>query len=106
MHTPGPWTLSDVVNPTPRMVTIPIAGGEVIWTVYGPTKDHRHDAVADLIGTEANARLIAAAPQLLAALHSAASCLIAIQAGVGPAPDAAATLRTVRAALAAARGEG
>ena len=60
-HTPGPWysNVNDLV------------GGWIVATVDLPASEvncEQDREVADLISNEANARLIAAAPELLAAL--------------------------------------
>jgi hypothetical protein len=71
------------------------------WEIAHVFNGDPHDGEA----AEANARLIAAAPALFEACHSAVSCFIAVQAGVGPTPDIKATLATLRAAIAAAKGK-
>ena len=66
-HTPGPWTTSrDAVS-----------AGHVQITVYAEETGMR---VATVFEREANARLIAAAPDLLVALIDCVSMLEAIQA--------------------------
>ena len=62
-HTPGPWSFTfESVDPEWAIVTIP--GGLIIANV---NSDHRQVA---------NARLIAAAPDMLAALKAARPALI------------------------------
>ena len=61
-HTPGPWTLGDEDNP---LVFSPAAGAyvaQVLAYTYGDIGTLR-------AGVDADARLIAAAPDLLAALR-------------------------------------
>lgn len=87
MHTPGPWNAA----PAPRL-------GFVAWT----------DALGDLPNTgeegDANARLIAAAPALLAALEDVLADLRHYVSTHGPGPDA--RLARAEAAIAQATGEG
>lgn len=66
-HTSGPWEI------------LPYSGGQapIVWTDHkdGWTWDIAHVAMEPGDGTqEANARLIAAAPDLLAALQAAVEC--------------------------------
>ena len=92
-HTPSPWRIGDEDH---------------IWRIYGPGDG---DVIGELeyIGgnAEANARLIAAAPTLLAALEA-----ISNEADEWDDHDgrlghvAYSTLVQARAAIAAARGEG
>ena len=56
-HTPGPWTTKPTASLGPQYAVYPEAGGPDIAIVY----DHGN--------TAANAHLIAAAPELLAALE-------------------------------------
>lgn len=85
-HTPGPWK----------------ATGKEVGTDYEAT----HGMVASIIGmpnrweTEANARLIAAAPDLYAAVEA----LLALHADDGTRDDVP-EWKAARAALAKARGE-
>ena len=66
-HTPGPWTLHPTtIHPAVRSVGTPDAGPRRICTV-GSMNGNPVD--------KANARLIAAAPELLEALKLAAHCL-------------------------------
>lgn len=69
-HTPGPWTCRKVDNP--QGVDAYRRAIQSAWYVCGP--EHDSDFVADVFvkhdeRAEANARLIAAAPDLLEALH-------------------------------------
>lgn len=67
-HTPGPWTYEagpigepDVEDPA-FLIVEPSDEAEVVGAIYAPIRNN---------ATEANARLIAAAPELLAALEDA-----------------------------------
>lgn len=55
-HTPGPWT------------AIQVEGGE--WTIWREGTNHFVTETTGTMATEANARLIAAAPDLLEALEA------------------------------------
>lgn len=59
-HTPGPWEADN-------------NEGYSIWRIVGTRNDGRHSLLAEVIGdcaeTDANARLIAAAPDMLAVLR-------------------------------------
>jgi len=93
--TPGPWATSNDGVPEAFRPQI---------TVYAEADGGR---VATVFREEANARLIAAAPDLLAACEAAQGALIALTTGAGsPTPavvEGRAALQAVNAALAAAR---
>ena len=89
-HTPGPWEVGEEVDSQDRLVYVPIRRGKLhISTtgVYGRKPDgetagrkyrdrfgtERHDPVITADECRANARLISAAPELLAACHAALS---------------------------------
>lgn len=62
-HTPGPWRVNGIDGA--------LEGWKVTDT--GPTQDHDGDGASEYVATvydEGNARLIAAAPELLEALKS------------------------------------
>lgn len=116
-HTPGPWNLhqsyvSDEVSEVPpengregfRYLTRWVARGEKLVAEVGmmtDTKDQGWPRVNNPEECVANARLIAAAPELLAALESIVAKCDA--AGIGANPD---TLREIAAtAIAKARGQ-
>lgn len=71
-HTPGPWEVGTEGNGSPGFVYCDNSLGSAVAVVYGPAMRH---SVFSRAEEEANARLIAAAPDLLEALnllHSAA----------------------------------
>lgn len=72
-HTPGPWRISESVHPQNACINI-VAGewGDDIASLYGPDRGVTQDESGvwgDHPIREANARLIAAAPELLAELR-------------------------------------
>ena len=67
-HTPGPWTVDPRTDPRTEQV-------DRYWLLYAST-DLDYDIVAEVY-SEADARLIAAAPDLLAALENACTLLMA-----------------------------
>lgn len=103
-HTPGPWLDTTrgpeagscrVIEgtPTPTVDTAKFFNGEyVIAKLYGPQR-------------EANAALIAAAPELLTALKGCMSALEAIHDVAPAATSRAQRLATGRAAIAKAEGK-
>ena len=67
-HTPGPWSVQD--------------GDRVFGYSTGKPYSHcLHEGIGYKTEREANARLIAAAPELLAALENAANVLAGIATG-------------------------
>lgn len=68
-HTPGPWTF-DGDNPANQGFDVALSDGGAIATAYYCEDGEGRDEA------EANARLIAAAPELLAALKELAACLM------------------------------
>lgn len=97
-HTPGPWKAveanTDYSGTFNRILSI--SDAEIAPArAYGDTEEQRH----------ANARLIAAAPDLLAALESAASWVGQYEELPDHAPAARAMGVVIRAAIARARGE-
>lgn len=111
-HTPGPWTVGEEVDSAGHVVYIPIQRGKLhISTtgVYGRKPDgstagrrytdqcgtQRHEPVISAEECRANARLIAAAPDLLEAL----------QAVLSVADRKTVEFDKVRAAIAKATGE-
>jgi hypothetical protein len=108
-HTPGPWVMAD------DSLISAEEDGQAVAQVLEVLEDEKEDEKGD---EEANARLIAAAPELLAALSELASCF-SEDIGVAPVADedshrfgallertpTFAHLRAARAAIAKATGE-
>ncbi len=92
-HTPGPWTRNRAIN------TVDMGRYSVICPFGADSKKH----VSEI---EANMRIIAAAPDLLAALENACNVMAAIVTGDldGLSPNSPALIES-RAAIAKARGE-
>lgn len=72
-HTPGPWIAKRPekllwAGPTGQFVVIGISGGHEFLICQN---DHPDVRGADMVESQANARLIAAAPDLLAACEAA-----------------------------------
>ena len=65
-HTPGPW-YADKVQDRAAFNIFPAGAALALLQVAGPVHDGAHQYA---INAEANARLIAAAPELLAALQA------------------------------------
>lgn len=91
-HTPGPWHIDGCVTGDDVKNNIYAANGDRVAVVceYGPQSEMPH-------AQQANTRLIAAAPDLLAALYHAESALVARLPG-------STALVQVRAAIARAKG--
>ncbi len=73
-HTPGPWVISDRDHEcNDHRIVVRGPGGSLIATVgnMAATSDHKPTAKRWKTESPANARLIAAAPDLLAALEHA-----------------------------------
>jgi hypothetical protein len=62
-HTPGPWRVSEGMTPDTLLVRDDEHGIAQVWAAYKP------DGPLEVGTKEANARLIAAAPELLEALR-------------------------------------
>lgn len=77
-RTPGPWHVETL--------------GDGLFIVSGPTSQH----ITDFITTQANAHLIAAAPELLAALKSA---MVILEAANSKCTQDTALIAACRAAL-------
>jgi hypothetical protein len=88
-HTPGPWTVHKTTNL------------RLSFHIRGAASGH-----LALVFNEADARLIAAAPDLLAALRQAEDLISATFENMttGDAGEATAELRAIRAAIAKAEG--
>lgn len=92
-HTRGPWRTGPVDD-----TIIKGADGSIIANVDG---DYNQPDTWPIM--EANARLIAAAPDLLAALEAVVDCHAALTRHVGHSDDTAVCLVTARAAIAKAK---
>lgn len=90
-HTPGPWRVDAITN---SLGTIETADGVSIGQAF-QVRPHRDDLHS--IERKANARLMAAAPDLLAALEEAIEYI--------PARDRSVLIAKARAAIAKATGE-
>jgi hypothetical protein len=91
-HTPGPWNARKVGGPAFK--------NQVLWAI-----DYNKDQeqVVDFVYEEADATLIAAAPDLLAALEACESAMASCMADFNQYDQAA--YDAARAAIARARGE-
>ena len=97
IHTPGPWDIEKC--PEAQAVT---DGRDWPWLVtYNDGEYEGHLALVQTQNAEANARLIAAAPDLLEALEGIAALLEQL----GFVSDASLTVGAARAAIAKAKGE-
>ena len=101
-HTPGPWRITDRYGVLTYQVGI---DGRTVCTVWPRQQGHRPSVVdtEPWPEGEANARLIAAAPDLLESLRELAE-LAALQFGMPP-PGADGPLQKALAAIAKADGE-
>lgn len=106
-HTPGPWVVErQQVNQMGTAIGEPIAvvggpaTGEKVGFVVGRTCDYGPHGDEQ---TAANARLIAAAPDLLEACKDALGAMVA-EYGSNPPPFVSATFDNLRAAIAKAEG--
>ena len=99
-HTPGPWrVIFKNITDTPEVWAEPRPHQQYMIALLG-----RNDTLRP---AEANARLIAAAPDLLAALEAAHAALTLAALGSSNAQQEARTAKArVEAAIAKARGEG
>ena len=106
-HTPGPWEARRVNYQEwdiDRLGSVPLlgfAGWEGMATVYGCDDQPEEGALV----AEANARLIAAAPDLLESLKSCEKQLTALSFKSAHVGDVLKALREARAAIAKATGE-
>ncbi|MCB2020944.1 MAG: hypothetical protein KDG44_09070, partial [Burkholderiaceae bacterium] len=101
-HTPGPWRITDRYGVLTDQVGI---DGRTVCTVWVRQQGHRPSGVdtEPWPEGEANARLIAAAPELLDALRELAE-LVVLQFGMPP-PGADGPLQKALAAIAKADGD-
>lgn len=71
-HTPGPWSINEISNTTIW------GGGKCLAATYGETNEEGDGWTPESIPwQEANARLIAAAPQLLEVLEEVSQMVVA-----------------------------
>ena len=120
-HTPGPWEVGDEVDSQGSLVYVPIRRGKLhISTtgVYGRKPDgttagakytdrfgtERHKPIISAEECRANARLIAASPDLLVSLEEMVAALISA-AKFGLNDSEVAMLKRAEAAVAKAEGE-
>ena len=96
-HTPGPWT-HGWENDSREWAIVTNAAGQIIANVNTESGPDMAPLVSDKMPTDANARLIAAAPELLEALE-VVNVHLQIHRGV----DADRISAQVRAAIAKAR---
>lgn len=104
-HTPGPWRYDDKTGDSGGLV-VWAEGGDRVARVCWDSCDEQSEALSE---TEPNARLIAAAPELLEALQDAMKLIDVMMPGVRciPLQDYAALNNTpikARAAIAKATG--
>ena len=110
-HTPGPWNLSkpDVEsgNTDDYLIWVPAELGryEIVERVGGQVYDHGTGEYLDYSEVEANAHLIAAAPELYDELEQAARVLDALSVNAVAKNLADSVLPGIRVALAKAKGE-
>lgn len=108
-HTPGPWTIGEAGN-TGEAFCITAETRDICWT--SDSTGTEDDGTGLLVTEEdkANARLIAAAPEMLAALRVAKTELIDMYERLYPADesdnDTTIAIDAVIAAIAKAEGRG
>ena len=93
-HTSGPWTINPISVTT-------VNGAGIVVAACGQHSNNRRDLVEMHNELCANARLIAAAPDMLAALHK---CVAQLEMITGMVHDERAALIDARAALVKATG--
>jgi hypothetical protein len=98
-HTPGPWILSESLGSSNSYKIEKEPGGLVV-KIYGRDANIPTGEIVRVKRTEANARLIAAAPDLLAACENALATITGERVG-----GAISTEIELRAAIAKAKGE-
>lgn len=102
-HTPGEWTTTLAVRRSTDFVEHIKVKADNDWTMAEVRYWHQHEGGPAM--AEANARLIAAAPDLLAACEAARPALSAHEQTGCDCPDSEAA-RLIRAAIAKAKGGG
>ena len=99
VHTPGPWHIAKSADGTPA-VCVPVHSRE--GTAFVVAQLNRPRLMGSVTGSaDANARLIAAAPELLEALE----CIVGERMNVTDAMTANEMFEKARAAIARAKGE-
>ena len=105
-HTPGPWIAQKDIRHSANTGSLP--SGPLWWAVYGRSRILKMEEPAPWLSEgeqEANARLVAAAPDLLAALQNARNVLAALATGQLKSIDRdSSALGQARAAIAKAEG--
>jgi hypothetical protein len=94
-HTPGPWLISE------RVKTARLDNALMVRPVYH--QNYEYGATAIIATSEANARLIAAAPDLLAVLQQMIEVFLDTDGSFGA--DETEIMEMARAAIAKATGE-
>jgi hypothetical protein len=99
-HTPGPWTLEDPLGP--ELLSIVVGDEPHQWQFIAQVSaaGNREEGDVPKAQAKANAHLIAAAPEMLAALKAIA----ALMNDGGRLPENGPTHRTALAAIAKAEG--
>lgn len=107
-HTPGPWVFAEDARPRPEVATVAWVGDFVVG-IPTPGFEGGNYRDADYGTDEADARLIAAAPDLLEALEFALRDMEATRAQfASKVPNVGVlgmSIATARAAIAKARGQ-
>lgn len=110
-HTPGPWFWKNATATSGKLNTVSVQEiyadrGEHIYEMVAYTTENVFGSDTRIGGTDANARLIAAAPDLLDALHSALPFVEdALDSQYYKAESVRKVLAQIRAAIAKAMGE-
>lgn len=103
--TPGPWTLDDCRPPRGQGAFININAGD-LWVGYAMGNHHDEPGFPSDTECEANARLMAAAPELYEALNWLMTYWFSLDPDELPdMPHVDAMVERARAALKKARGE-
>lgn len=102
-HTQGPWGVNDLAAKNANVYLTGLDGtksplGYIVQTENAP--------IAAMIETKADARLIAAAPDLLAALTAVTDCLLGFHASDDFGPSDTEALNVAIAAIAKAQAQG
>jgi hypothetical protein len=100
-HTPGPWIVKENRAYKTSWLIYDPEGNQLAQVANWQDKTFNCDA-------EINARLIAAAPDLLEALHLLAGCIVMggdPYEGLGPSKPGTSPIAKARAAIAKAKGE-